>query len=404
MRIQTDPPLHLTYCLNVHPGESWTENFAAIGDHALRVRDRVAPTGPFGLGLRLSAQAADQLAAPPAMSEFRDFLAREGLYVFTINGFPYGQFHETAVKTSVYSPDWRTGERRDYTIALANILAEFLPGGVTGSISTVPCSYKPWIAGDRDVRLMVETLCDVVAHLANLHRAAGREIALALEPEPDCYVENTDEVIAFFTGPLMAFGAGYLAEKLGVERSAAEGLIGRHLGVCFDTSHLAVEFEPLPAAVERLQAAGVRIAKVHLSAALQAAATAAAREQLREFCDPVYLHQVKARKTDGRIASYADLPEALADAGAEPTDQWRIHFHVPLFFERLGELASTNSLLTGNFAAALRAGASEHLAIETYTFGVLPAELRPADLADGIAREYKWVMRELFGSQPERAE
>jgi len=397
MKVQADPPLHLTYCLNVHPGESWAENFAAIRDYALRVRDRVAPGQPFGLGLRLSARAANELAEPPAMSELGDFLARENLYVFTINGFPYGRFHDTAVKTSVYSPDWRTPERRDYTIALADILARLLPAGVTGSISTVPCSYKPWIAGDRDVQLMAKMLCDVVAHLADLQRSAGREIAIALEPEPDCYVENTDEVLAFFTGPLLAFGAGYLAEKHGLQRPAAEGLISRHLGVCFDTSHLAVEFEDLPTALRRLQAAGVKIAKVHLSAALQAAATTAAREQLREFCDPVYLHQVKVRRADGRITSYADLPEALADAAGEPADQWRIHFHVPLFFERLGELASTNSLLTGKLAAALRAGATEHLEIETYTFNVLPAELRPADLADGIAREYEWVMRELLG-------
>ncbi|MCK4601679.1 MAG: metabolite traffic protein EboE, partial [Phycisphaerae bacterium] len=215
MKVQADPPLHLTYCLNVHPGESWAASFAAIRDHAVGVRDRVAPGQPFGLGLRLSARAANELAKPPAMGKFRKFLARENLYVFTINGFPYGQFHDTAVKTSVYSPDWRTPERRDYTIALADILARLLPAGVTGSISTVPCSYKPWIAGGRDVQLMAKMLCDVVAHLAELHRATGKEIAVALEPEPDCYVENTDEVIAFFAGPLAEYGAGYLAEKLG---------------------------------------------------------------------------------------------------------------------------------------------------------------------------------------------
>jgi len=396
MKVQADPPLHLTYCLNVHPGESWRENFAAIRDHALRVRDRVAPNRPFGLGLRLSAQAAGELAEPAAMGEFRDFLACENLYVFTINGFPYGQFHDTAVKESVYRPDWRTRERREYTIALADILAALLPEGLTGSISTAPCSYKPWITGDRDVRAMAETLCDVVAHLADLHRATGREIVLALEPEPDCYVENTDEVIAFFTGPLPAYGAAYLAGKLGAACATAEELIRRHLGVCFDTSHLAVEFEDLPAALGRLRTAGVRIAKVHLSAALQTAATRAAREQLREFCDPVYLHQVKARRADGSPASYADLPQALADPADGPGEQWRIHFHVPLFFGRLGELASTNSLLVGDFAAALRAGATEHLEIETYTFNVLPGELRPADVADGIACEYEWVMRELL--------
>ena len=172
--------------------------------------------------------------------------------------------------------------------------------------------------------------------------------------------------------------------------------MARHLGVCFDTSHLAVEFEDLSAAIDSLRRAGVRIAKVHISAALQAAPSAAAREQLQEFCDPVYLHQVKARLADGQVTSYADLPEALA-ADESSAEQWRVHFHVPLFFERLGELESTSRQLVGDFAAALRAGATEHLEIETYTFGVLPDGLRVADLADGIAREYEWVLGELFG-------
>ena len=391
MRIQSNPPLHLTYCLNVHPGESWAENVAAIRTYAMAVRNRVAPDKPFGLGLRLSALAAGQLAEAAALNEFRAFLDRENLYVFTINGFPYGQFHGAAVKDSVYAPDWRTAERRDYTIALAEVLAELLPEGVTGSISTVPGSYKPWIRGDDDVRRMVEMLCDTAARLDAIARQSGREIVLALEPEPDCFIENTDEAIALFTGPLREHGCRYLADRHGLDQADAAQVIGRHLGVCFDTSHLAVAFEDLAASLASLTAAGVRIGKVHLSAALEARANAAARSQLREFCDPVYLHQVKSRGADGEVVSYADLPDAL-DADADQSSQtWRVHFHVPLFFEGLGELASTNSLLTGEFAAALRAGASEHLEIETYTFAVLPDELRADDLADSIAREYAWV-------------
>ncbi len=398
MKLQTDPPLHLTYCLNVHPGESWAENFAAIRNDARRVRDAVADGQAFGLGLRLSAQAADQLADRAAMAELQNFLAAENMYVFTVNGFPYGQFHDTAVKTNVYAPDWREASRRDYTIAIANVLAQLLPAGVTGSISTVPCSYKPWINTDADVRAMVEMLCDVVARLTELQRDTGREIVVALEPEPDCYIEKTDEVIAFFTGPLADIGRSYLADKLTVTEAEAGELIARHLGVCFDTSHLAVEFEDLTAALGLLAAAGVRVAKVHISAALQTSATAAARRQLAEFCDPVYLHQVKARSAAGQVTSYDDLPAALGDdAATAADDEWRVHFHVPLFFECLGELHSTSDQLVGDFAAALRAGATEHLEIETYTFGVLPDALRVADLADGIAREYVWVLAELFG-------
>ena len=48
------PVQHLTYCLNVHPGESWDENFAAIKKYALEIRRLVSPGKPFGLGMRLS--------------------------------------------------------------------------------------------------------------------------------------------------------------------------------------------------------------------------------------------------------------------------------------------------------------------------------------------------------------
>ena len=390
MKIQADPPLHLTYCLNVHPGESWADNLAAIHEHALAVRDSVGADGPFGLGLRLSAKAADELAQPATLDEFCAFLAAENLYVFTINGFPYGQFHDTAVKESVYAPDWRTTERRDYTITMADVLAKLLPEGVAGSISTVPCSYKPWIAGEEDVQQMVAMLCDTAAHLKRLHDETGRDICIALEPEPDCYVERTDEVIEFFNGPLDSIGVDYLVKAHGLSADEARQAIRRHLGVCFDTSHLAVEFEDLTASLAALKQAGVRIGKVHLSAALEAPATPAAAEQLRQFVDPVYLHQVKARSAGGAITSYPDLPAALAEAG-QADETRRIHFHVPLFFDGAGELGSTNKLLTGAFATALRAGATEHLEIETYTFNVLPPELQEGGVTASIAREYEWV-------------
>ena len=45
------------------------------------------------------------------------------MYVFTINGFPYGAFHGTPVKAEVYRPDWRDPERLRYTNQLADLLA-----------------------------------------------------------------------------------------------------------------------------------------------------------------------------------------------------------------------------------------------------------------------------------------
>jgi len=118
---------------------------------------------------------------------------------------------------------------------------------------------------------------------------------------------------------------------------------------------------------------------------------------LRAFVDPVYLHQVKSRSADGAITSYPDLPAALA-AGASEGETRRVHFHVPLFFEGAGELSSTNTLLTGEFAEALRTGATEHLEIETYTFNVLPSALREGGVTASIAREYEWVRRNVLMS------
>jgi len=396
MRIQTDPPLHLTYCLNVHPGESWAENLAAIAGEALKVRNLLAPPGCFALGLRLSARAAGQLRRQRALAELKQFLAGEKLYVFTINGFPYGRFHGRAVKGDVYRPDWRSRQRLDYTIMLADILAELLPEGMIGSISTVPCSYAAWIRSRQDVRAMVRMLCEAAFHLAQIRRRRGKEIVLALEPEPDCYLARTEQTVAFFAGPLAEIGGMYLRDERGLGASDASETIQRHVGVCFDTSHLAVEFEDLTAGLESLARAGIRVGKIHLSSALRARPTAEAREQLKEFCDPVYLHQVKARTADGKIVSYADLPEALNAPASADDDEWRVHFHVPLFFEKSGHLQSTGSLLKGSFAAALKAGGAEHLEIETYTFGVLPAPLRKGGVSSCIAREYQWVLRNMF--------
>ena len=77
MIISQTPPLHLTYCLNVHPGQSWADNFASIVNDAMRVRDMVCDSGmPFGLGMRLGKLAADELTRDDKLEEFRAFLTK----------------------------------------------------------------------------------------------------------------------------------------------------------------------------------------------------------------------------------------------------------------------------------------------------------------------------------------
>lgn len=365
MQIQQQPPVHLTYCLNIHPGETWAEQFTAIRQKALEVKKLIAPDRSFGLGLRISRQAADSLAGQPRRADLRKFLDDHGLYVFTINGFPYGQFHGARVKENVYAPDWRTPERREYTLLLAEILADLLPTGVGGSISTVPVSFRPWIATESDLKAAVANLDDCASRLA------GSEIRLALEPEPGCFLETTEETIRF------------LREQF--DDDARE-----QLGVCFDTCHVAVQFEDVTASLKRYLDAGIRVAKVQLSAAIEADGL----DALTPFRDEVYLHQTRLKRGDGSLTGWNDLPPDGPLGERALPHVVRTHFHVPLFFEGAGTRRSTASQLTPEFFRLLRDGVCEHLEIETYTFDVLPPELGlKDDVIRCIAEEFNWVLQ-----------
>jgi hypothetical protein len=130
-----------------------------------------------------------------------------------------------------------------------------------------------------------------------------------------------------------------------------------------------------------------------LSSALVALNTPEAREALRPFAEPTYLHQVKALDSDGALRSWVDLPEALADLEERPSsDEVRVHFHVPLFFTQAGPLGSTSGTLCPAFFKEIHRSATSHLEIETYTFDVLPKQVHPGDIVRSISREYMWVM------------
>ena len=390
-------PAHLTYCTNVHRGESWPDIFAALRRHLPEVKRRASPHAPMGVGLRLSAVAAEALDAPDTLGALREFLATEQLYVFTINGFPYGPFHGERVKEQVYAPDWRTPERLAYTDRLAGLLAALLPAdqpGLTGSVSTVPGAFRA--SASTDARgAIAEALLRHAAHLAALEDRTGRRIALALEPEPMCLVETTAEAVGFFEEFLFtADAAARFAALSGRAPATAERLLRRHLGLCLDVCHAAVEFEAPADSLATLRRAGVAVTKLQLSSALAVPRMdAASAELLRRFDDGVYLHQVVERGPDG-LTRYLDLPEALAawHGGGAPGREWRVHCHVPVFHDApLGRFATTQPTLLDILARQREDGISPHLEVETYTWDVLPPELRAGGLDAAVARELAWV-------------
>ena len=395
--------VHLSYCSNIHPGESWAEVRANFDHYVVAVRDRLMSDGDFGIGLRLSARAAAELAEPAVLAEFCYFLRRNRMYVFTLNGFPYGTFHGTRVKEEVYLPDWRDPQRLNYTNLLADLLAELLPqaspgdSAVEGSVSTVPGAYKPALGGPQDVALMVDHLLRHVAHLVALRARTGRVIALALEPEPHCFLETIDETVDFFQRELHGPAAvRRITDLTGLDPAAASRALHDHLGLCLDLCHAAVEFEHPADGIRRLAQAGIRVHKMQISAGLRLPTLDPdALAALQRFDDPVYLHQVVQRGPDG-ITRFADLPEAFASLqGPTAEREWRVHFHVPIFLDRLGPFGSTQSFIREVLAIQREQPVSAHLEVETYTWGVLPEPFRSGPVDAAIARELAWVRTEL---------
>ncbi len=393
---------HLTYCSNIHPGESWSEVRDNLARHLPAVRDQVAPGRAFGIGLRLSARAAEELAQPDTLAEFQSFLAQGNFYVFTINGFPYGAFHATPVKEQVYLPDWRDTQRLDYSNLLADLLARLLPQqeGMTGSVSTVPGAFKVNASDAASVQRIVEHLLQHTAHLVRLKRETGSHISLALEPEPCCLLETVEETVRFFTGHLFSQTAvARLAQLCSMEAALAQQALHEHLGICLDLCHAAVEFEDPQDCLKQLADAGIGIFKMQVTSGLRIERFSAAMgAELRRYDDPVYLHQVVQCGPHG-LLRHTDLSAALQAAtdGSADGQEWRVHFHVPVFLEALGIFQSTQPFVRALLQTHRRRAISSHLEVETYTWDVLPAHLRDVDVDAAIARELQWVLGELAG-------
>ncbi len=372
--------LHLAYCTNIHRGESWPETFQALTDYTLAVRERVCPKNYYAIGLRLSDQASRELKDPQTLLNFRRWLDKNHCYVFTINGFPYGSFHGTRVKESVYQPDWTTQERLDYTIRLFDILSQLVPHEVEGSVSTVPGSFKEFVKTPDQLKQIRSNIFHCVEHIARLSAQTGRALHLGLEPEPLCLLETTNETVHFF-------------DRIRAEHHN-DLLLTQFLGVNYDACHLAVEYEDPHHAIALLQKHHVKISKLHLSSALKLHPNPEALTALSAFADDTYLHQVIARAPDGKLTRYKDLDVAFQTD--IPAEEWRVHFHIPLHSPPMEYFDNTTDHLLG-LLDILQANPHlcSHLEMETYTWGVMPAELKSQNVVDQLAAEYQWCLGQL---------
>ncbi len=377
--------LHLAYCTNVHPGRDWTQTFESLNQYALTVKRQLGQTGPYAIGLRLSDSAAQELSGPARLLEFQRWLDKNDCYVFTVNGFPYGDFHGTRVKENVYRPDWTEEARVVYTNRLFELLAKLVPQGVAGSVSTLPGSFKEFKMSAAQEGAVRDNLWRCVETIARLAERTGRDLHLGIEPEPLCYLENTDECLRFF-------------EKLRTEHPG-DPRLDRHLGINYDACHFAVEFETPGEALGRFQQHGIKLSKIHISNALRLRPTPGGLRQLAGFSEDVYLHQVIVRRENGSLTRFKDVDLALKSPLAtapRPEDEWRVHFHIPLHCQPPGEFASTADHVSGVFKVlGANPALCSHLEMETYTWAVLPQPLKTRNVCDQLKAEYQWTLQRL---------
>jgi hypothetical protein len=389
---------HLTYSTLVHPGDDWKQMYESLSTYLPKVKARLSPHQSFGVSLRLSAASAATLAEHQAeRDKLKRFLDQHDMYLYTVNAFPYGAFKGTLVKEQVYEPDWRSQERTQYTINVAGVLADVAPSHIAPSIQTAPLGFKPRVTSSDVVASYTDHVLTVVGYLVALEARTGRTVTLALEPEPYCFLETTDETIAYFTNHLYSGeAAATLATLAGIPISEAHGALRRHLGIVFDICHQAVEYENIAEVLQKLVDAGIPIFKLQEAAALHIPeVTQDIVDTLKRYAKTIYLTQTIERK-DGRLNRFLNLEDAFAAFDRDPGPrEWRTHFHVPVFLDDLGPFRTTRFAIEDALRFHKSRPLSGQLEIETYTWDVLPENLKSGDIVEYVCRELEWVRGQL---------
>ncbi len=392
---------HLTYCSNIHAGETWDEVCAGVGRRRCRRCARIARhdgRSPSGCGCRPRPPKGS--SSRPCWTPSAHFLRAGDYYVFTINGFPYGAFHGRRVKeqrlparlaratsASTTRTGWRSCWRRCWR-----------RDGIEGSVSTVPGASRR-IAGRADGAARWRTGC--CAHAAALVAAArgdGRDDrAGASSPSPHCCARDLGDAVAFFEGYLFdaaRVGGGPSRTRA---RLARRETLRRHLGACLDACHMAVEFEEpgeASIAASRPACASSRSRSAR-AARRRAARRGRAARPSTPFAEGTYLHQVVASaaracratwicrrrwptrargRGDRRVARALPRPRLPRTMGAVPE-----HAGVP--GRRCWRAwAATTSAAPG--------GRDLHL-------GRAAAGVPPGARRDAIARELEWTRAKL---------
>jgi len=321
-------------------------------------------------GLWISNQASLEVD----VIQLIDVLSQHNVSVFTLNGFPYGDFHSNIVQHDVYEPNWANPHRLEYTMRLARLLAQLIDSEEAG-ISTLPLGWNGSFFQNKDAARQLQRC---VKQLSELEQETGKCIHIDLETEPGCRLQFSEELATFIN-----------------THFADDETARRYLRVCYDTCHGAVMHESATDSISNYKEAGMRIGKVQLSSAVEVDfdtnSSADCLNDLTSIAEPRYLHQTTVFHNHC-LTFYENLAEVPFK---NPSGLWRVHFHVPIHLQNIGHLQTTQHCLLEDIAALRNEGVT-NWEVETYTWSVVPQEIREGVLIDSISKELAWAASQIY--------
>jgi len=392
---------HVGYSTNVHPGEDLAAVRGSLRDFTAAIRRRVFGERPCGLELRIGIGSARELESSRARSAFREFLAEQGLVLFSVNAYPLSDFHARRVKETVYQPSWADAERARWTNRIGRIVDDLAPDGLGVSVSTLGGCFRGHGHDEAVFRKLARNYLATCEAFLEVSDHSGRDLTLAVEPEPETTFETTRDVADFFEEYLLPLAIEHWKGRGSSARIEAD--LRRVFSVNIDTCHLSVLFEDQVESLRLLERRGLRLGKAHVTNAValrNPRRSPRAWEDLRAMDEPRYFHQVCASDANGKITwrtlDLDRLPKRLERGKHPEIAEIRSHFHVPLYLRRFRRLATTRDDTERALAEIVRQGSCEHLVFETYTWPILAGRnVGGSEIIDGISREYRWLLAAL---------
>ncbi len=369
---------HLCYCLNIfRPFKSPAELdilFKKI--KALKKELSQPDSESFAIGIWVNKNFLAFLEEQKNLNTLKEKMEQEKIYTYSFNVFPFEQFHDASIKEKVYFPDWMENARVDFTCRAARLLSRLIPDEVQGSLSTVPGTYTDKIS-KHNLSVIQKNFLKTGQFLASLFQDTGKKILLAVEPEPDCLWSSARDFTDFYSTHLAEFP------------NKAE-----YIGICYDTAHHELAEDGPGKQFDYCIINNVNIAKIQFSSALGSPENSS-KDELAKFADEVYLHQTKIFKNNKIIAKFADLPHALAKA--DRNLHWKIHYHIPLYVNKMphGLIAEKHELETVLKKCKEKPEICSNLEIETYTYDILPNNVKISPIEKSMAEEYSFIINKI---------